>query len=53
MGTLLAHVQLRANPLPQVRFLYVDFQLLCPTPIAVPGVVVAKVPLQLTRKADR
>ena len=37
------HVQSSINQYPQVHFLYTVFQPLCPRPLALPGVVVAKV----------
>jgi len=43
LGTLLAHVQSSVNQHPQVHFLYTVFQPLCPKPVALPGVIVAKV----------
>ena len=43
LGTLLAHVQSSLNQNPQVHFLYTVFQPLCPKPVALPGVIVAKV----------
>jgi len=39
LGTLLAHVQSSISQYPQVYFLYTVFQLLCPKPVALPGVV--------------
>ena len=42
LGTLLAHVQPSINQHPQVLFPCTVFQLLCPKPVALPGVVVAK-----------
>jgi len=38
-----AHVQLSINEYSQVHFLYTVFQPLCPKPLALPGVIVAKV----------
>ena len=39
----MVHVQLSINQHPQVCFLHTAFQPLCPKPVALPGVVVAKV----------
>ena len=43
LGTLLAHAQFSVNQHPQVHFLYTVFQPLCSKPVALPGVIVAKV----------
>ena len=43
LGTLLAHVQSSVNQHPQVHLLYTVFQPLCPKPVVLPEVVVAKV----------
>ena len=43
VGTLLAHVQSSANQHLRVHSLYTVFQPLCPKPVALPGVTVAKV----------
>jgi len=39
----MARVQSSINQYPQVRFLYTVFQPLCPKPVALPGIVEAKV----------
>ena len=43
LGTLLAHVQPNISQQCQLHFLYTVFQLLGPKPVALPGVIVAKV----------
>ena len=43
LGTLLAHIQPSIDQHPRVRFLLVVFQPLCPKPVALPGVIAAKV----------
>ena len=43
LGTLLAHVQPSADQHPQFHFPKTVFQPLCPKPVVLPGVVVAKV----------
>jgi len=43
LGTLLAHLQLSTDQHPQVHFLHTSFQPFCLKPVALPGVVAAKV----------
>ena len=43
LGTLVAHVHMSINQYPQVHFLYTVFQPFCPKPVALAGVVEAKV----------
>ena len=42
LGTLLAHIQPSTDQYPQVCFLFTVSQLLCPKPVTLPGVAVAK-----------
>ena len=43
LGTLLAHIQPSVDQCPQVSFFYTVFQPLCPKPVVLYVVVVAKV----------